>query len=457
MAVIGTPASAAVNTYFELEGNVLDNGAARQFTGLGGVDAATTNSIFSDDHRCPAPPVERSPLPTNFFDAGFTRDFIPGSTGDTSTFTGGGSKDISMAPGGPARARANTTDKGDIQNAYAAVATDPVTGNLILYFGMEKNAPNGNNNMGVWFLQDGSVGCDGTGVGGNGKAFTGNHQDGDILLVAAFTNGGSTPRSARTSGSAGRAAPCPAVLNTGGACGAGLGEPVRDHQRHRQRHHALADDQQGRSRPQNKTGQGPTLNADQFYEGAVDLTANDLDVDSNGDPVCVNRFVFNTRSSQESTASLYDFAAGDVQTCFSPTPHHAPQKTGPGRPGRRGRVSAGRRQPHGHPSGLRVRHVQPDRWCGGSDGHHHLLAVDQQHLHHGVHGPDLHGWNEHGHRHGGQPVADPAVHRCGRLLVEGALHAQCQQPEQPRRQCLRIGAADRGPSHAVDRDQDTAQ
>jgi hypothetical protein len=321
-SAVGTSASAAVNTYFELDGNVLDNGDALPSSPDWGASTTgnLTNSIFRMTDDAQAPPVERSPLPTNFFDAGFSRDFIPGSTGDNSSFTGGGSKDISDVSQWACKSETNTTDKGDIQNAYAAVATDPATGNLLLYFGMEKNAPNGNNNMGVWFLQDGSVACDGTGVGGNGKAFTGIHTDGDILLVAAFTNGGATPTISAFKWIGGTNGSLSGVQNTGGACGTSGSANLC----------AITNDttdvttpwqttNKGSVTPQNKTGQGTTLNADQFYEGAVDLTANHLDVDSNGDPVCVNRFVFNTRSSQETTASLYDFAAGDVQTCFSPT------------------------------------------------------------------------------------------------------------------------------------------
>ena len=68
----------------------------------------------------------------------------------------------------------------------------------------------------------------------------------------------------------------------------------------------------------NKTGQGTTLGPDQFYEGGIDLTANHLDTDSSGNPICVNKFVFDTRSSQSLTATLFDYAEGNVQTCASP-------------------------------------------------------------------------------------------------------------------------------------------
>ena len=315
LTFLASPAFADVEDYFELEGNVLDGAAPAPDWG-----APAQNSIFvlptgySTTAPDTTPPVARSPLPTNFFDAGFAVDFIPGKTSDTSSFAGS-SKDQNDINTWKCKTEANMTDKGDIQNAYAAVATDPATENLLLYFGMEKNAPNGNNNMGVWFLQDGTVGCDGTGVAGSGLQFTGLHTDGDIFLVAAFTNGGANPQITAYQWDNGGLI----LKDSGGACGTAGSEDLC----------AITNDtasvqtpwqttNKNSVTPQNKTGQGTTLDADQFYEGAVDLTANELDVDSEGNPVCVNRFLFNTRSSQELSATLYDFAAGDVETCASP-------------------------------------------------------------------------------------------------------------------------------------------
>ncbi|HZB66418.1 MAG TPA: hypothetical protein VE503_03275 [Ornithinibacter sp.] len=316
LATLASPALAAVNDHFELEGNVLDGSNPDPDWG-----APESNSIFvlpSGYNLATASPtpVARSPLPTTFFDAGFAKDFIVGSTADTSAFTGGGSKDIEDISLWKCKSESNTTDKGDIQNAYSAVATDPVTGNLLLYFGMEKNAPNGNNNMGVWFLQDPDVACDGADAPGGGKPFTGVHTDGDILLVAAFTNGGSTPQITAYQWDDGALV----SKGTGGACGSTNSANLC----------AITNDttnvttpwtttNKGSATPQNKTGQGTTLFPDQFYEGAVDLTANGLTTNPDtGEPVCVNRFLFNTRSSQETTAILYDYAAGDVETCASP-------------------------------------------------------------------------------------------------------------------------------------------
>jgi hypothetical protein len=315
--VLPSTAFADVATTFELEGNVLDDpNSAPPDWGASGSD---TNSIFALNASGEA--VTRTPLPANFLSAGFSKDFIAGSSADSSTYTTGSKDTLNISTGWACVGANNVTDKGDIQNAYATAYFDPVTQHLILYFGMEKNAPNGNNNMGVWFLRDDSVGCTKPSTGGGGLAFTGNHIDGDILLVAAFTNGGGTPTVSayRWNGGAGGSLGTTA-LTTGGKCGtAGSADLC-----------AITNDtssittpwqtqNKASSNPQNKTGLGTTLSPDQFYEGAIDLTANNLDKDSTGNTICINRFLFDTRSSQELGASLYDFAAGNVQTCANPS------------------------------------------------------------------------------------------------------------------------------------------
>jgi hypothetical protein len=312
--VAPTQAYAAVTAAFELDGNVLDDAAPPPDWGA----SSGTNSIFTVSAGQGVP---RTPLPANFLSAGFSRDFTPGASSDTSTFTTGSKDTLNIGTGWACVGANNVTDKGDIQNGYAAAYFDPVTQHLILYFGMEKNAPNGNNNMGVWFLRDGSVSCNNPSSGGGGLAFTGNHQDGDILLVAAFTGGGSSPtaNAYRWNGGAGGSLGTTA-LGSGGLCGSAGSADLC----------AITNDtasvttpwqtqDKASANPQNKTGLGTTLSPDQFYEGAIDLTAFGLDKDAQGQTICINRFVFNTRSSQELGASLFDFAAGNVETCAAPT------------------------------------------------------------------------------------------------------------------------------------------
>jgi hypothetical protein len=309
---IAPPAFADVTTGFELDGNVVDQVSPPPDWGA----TSGTNSIFTVGGGVG---VNRSPLPANFLSAGFSRDFTPGSSSDSSTYTTGSKDTLNINTGWACVGANNVTDKGDIQNGYAAAYLDALQ-HLVLYFGLEKNAPNGNNNMGVWFLRDGSVGCSNPSTGG-GISFTGNHADGDILLVAAFTGGGGTPTVSayRWNGGAAGALGTTA-LSTGGTCGTAGSANLC----------AITNDTasvttpwltQDKSSvtPQNKTGLGTTLGSDQFFEGAIDLTANNLDKDSSGNTICINRFLFNTRSSQELGATLFDFAAGNVQTCASPT------------------------------------------------------------------------------------------------------------------------------------------
>jgi hypothetical protein len=74
--------------------------------------------------------------------------------------------------------------------------------------------------MGVWFLQDSTVGY--TAGTGAGTSFTGNHVDGDVLLVAAFTNGGTVPTISAyrwNGGATGSLGTTP--IATGGTCASG--------------------------------------------------------------------------------------------------------------------------------------------------------------------------------------------------------------------------------------------
>ena len=307
--VLPSAAFADVSASFELDGDVLDDtSTAPPDWGA----SSGSNSIFTVSANQGVP---RSPLPANFLDAGFSRDFTPGSSADGSTFTTGSKDTLNISTGWACVGANNVTDKGDIQNAYAAAYFDPVAQHLVLYFGMEKNASNGNNNMGVWFLRDGTVGCNNPG-GGGGLAFTGNHTDGDVLLVAAFTGGGSTPSVNAYKWLSGSLA----GAGTGGKCGTAGSANLC----------AITNDtssvttpwltqDKASSTPQNKTGLGTSLSPDQFYEGAIDLTAAGLDKDAQGNTICINRFLFNTRSSQELGASLFDFATGNVRTCAAPT------------------------------------------------------------------------------------------------------------------------------------------
>lgn len=88
----------------------------------------------------------------------------------------------------------NVNNKNDLLQGFIAFE-ETTEGGVNVYAGAARDKNEGNENFGVWLLKDRNVDCDPaaapaddpTNVGG----FTGVHLDGDRLLVAEFTNGGS--------------------------------------------------------------------------------------------------------------------------------------------------------------------------------------------------------------------------------------------------------------------------
>jgi len=78
----------------------------------------------------------------------------------------------------------NTNDKGDITNAGAAVIGD------YLYFFGDRTAINGDAYIGFWILQDPVKKTYTPVPKGSGFMFSGEHVDGDLLVITNFTNGG---------------------------------------------------------------------------------------------------------------------------------------------------------------------------------------------------------------------------------------------------------------------------
>ena len=292
LVITASTSSAAVQDTFELDGNVLDaSGAPPDW------DAIFTAGGQTGPSYLPAP-TAKTTLPEGFVSGSFFRDFTPGSTGDATTFATGSKDTLDIDTGWQCKASNNVTDKGDIQNTYMTPFRD-TNGDLIVYAGLEKNAPNGNNNMAVWLLKDGSVGCT---AGGGNTDFQGEHQDGDLLLVAAFLNGGSNPvinAYEWSNGALGTTA-----LSTGGKCGTAGSANLC----------AITNDTSNVTTPwitsDKSLGTAKALQADQFYEMGANLTQ--LGVDE-----CFANYMANTRSSQELGATLYDFAGGSAPTCGS--------------------------------------------------------------------------------------------------------------------------------------------
>ena len=303
LAVLIVPSALAVHDEaFQLDGDVI----ASTTTNYGGV---TQN--YDWDSMFTSAGANQSPLPTGFTAAGFKTDYTLKNGGfgnlDNSTYTQG-SKDIDNVGQWVCTAANNVTDKGDIINAYATAYTNG-DGSQFLYFALERSSNNGDANVGFWFLQDGTVGCDAS----NGTTnFSGAHQDGDIFIVSAFTKGGdvSTITAYRWNGGANGSLGSTPVAG-GGDCRAssqGLDDPICATSNENTITTPWLTDNNGKN-----TGFGHSLLHGEFFEGGINLTSTHL-----GDR-CFNSFVPDTRSSQSLTATLYDFAVGKLGECTSNT------------------------------------------------------------------------------------------------------------------------------------------
>jgi hypothetical protein len=160
---VGAWATTAEITVFELDGNSIPSGSD-DWNLLNGTGAGGAN---------PGGSPGGSSL----------RVFAVDGDGQT-IFTGGGSKDNADVTSW-ANKSGSVPDKDEIQNAYAASYT-AANGDVVIVFGADREAVNGDANIGFWFFQN-PVGPNGSG------GFTGTHTNGDVFVVSAFTIGGTTP------------------------------------------------------------------------------------------------------------------------------------------------------------------------------------------------------------------------------------------------------------------------
>jgi len=287
---------------FELDGNIAQDHPASPTT----YDWAN----FFDSSGAKSPVLPHASRP-GYTASSFVRDFKTAAgrkgttvfdTSDDSTYTIG-SKDILDVNGWSCTPANNVTDKGDIMNAYAVAYTNPTTGHKFMFFGLERNANAGDANVAFWFLQ-GSASCPAA-----GGSFSGSHSNGDLLIVSAFTNGGSVSTINAYEWQSGALNTTPVA--TGGDCSSGVltHDPTC----------ATSNTAPISSIPwltENKDdGVGHTLQTAEFFEGGVDLSAPSVNLANN----CFNTFVPDTRSSQSLTATLYDYALGQLGECASTT------------------------------------------------------------------------------------------------------------------------------------------
>jgi hypothetical protein len=310
LAIVLTQSVLAVHDLaFQLDGDV----SASTTTSVGGhTQPVDWSSLFNAD-------TTKKSLPGGFTAVAFSKDFqtttkkgVPVfATADATTFATGSKDTLDINPGWQCSPANNLLSKNDIMNAYTAAYTDPTTSHQILYFALERNSNNGDANVAFWFLQGGAS-CDSS----SGTAtWVGHHQDGDILIVSAFTNGGGVSGidAYRWNGGATGSLGTTSVAhgsdcNTTGGIDAicattnGSAAPGLDA--------AIQTPWQTANATDNL---GTTLQPSEFFEGGIDLTAKGL-----GNR-CFNTFVGDTRSSQSLTATIFDYAEGTLGECSSST------------------------------------------------------------------------------------------------------------------------------------------
>jgi len=315
MGLIIVPVLLAVHDEtFQLDGNVVA-------TDVTNIDGQTQNvdwaSLFNPDGSTNTGALVPSGTP-GFHHARLDADFGINTNGsfntlDGTTYTTGSKDTLSITPGWQCTISNNVNSKVDLMNVYAADYTG-INGDRFLYFGLERNVNTGDANIGFWFLQA-NASC--VSAGGT-VAWTGHHSDKDLLIVSAFTKGGTVPGITAYRWS------CPGAT-TGAQCDAtGFLDltPVGSSGDCRDPLHTINDPICAVSNTGTistpwltvkKTSVGSSLDTGEFFEGGINLTQTGF-----GDK-CFNTFVGDTRSSQSPTATIFDYASGTLGECASTT------------------------------------------------------------------------------------------------------------------------------------------
>jgi len=274
MSLVFTPLVSAVHDLglFELEGDAVEDPNAA------GDDWSTVN--FGGGS-----PIART---------GVRADPAPGSI-----FTGGGSKDPNDISSWKHK-DGSVPDKDDITNAYAAAYSS--NGDLVIYFGADRFANDGDAQLGFWFFQqDVTLNPNGT--------FNGTHQVGDLLVLANFSQGGSvsTIQVLQWVGSGGNqqggtlqlvfssdAARCGPELNGDTVCAITNPGPTAAPWPYTP-----------------KFGPSGTFPPVSFFEGGINIT----EIFGGATPPCFASFLAETRSSTSVNATLKDFVLGSFPLC----------------------------------------------------------------------------------------------------------------------------------------------
>ncbi len=286
---------------FELDGNIVKDATTALPTDWGNGPGGT--GLFSSTGTT-------NPLPPGGLDAHWVNDG-PHSDSDTTTYTTGSKDTLDISANWACTPSNNITPKDDILHAYSFAIVPQSgsrTGHLLVYGGFERFANNGAGDLGLWLLQDPTVSCSSS---KGAVSFTGVHVVGDILAVGEFSTGGSVTTlnlfewvgvsKANPLGlmniTATGGADCTVAPVTANVCARSNTGPI--------------------STPwstQDKTSAPNTLATAEFFEVGIDLTGL-----LGQNAPCINRFIFDTRTSPSLTATLMDYAEGALATCPTAT------------------------------------------------------------------------------------------------------------------------------------------
>ena len=192
----------------------------------------------------------------------------------------------------------STNQKGDLSNAGVVRI-----GRKIYFFG-DRTAVVGDAQIGFWFFLGG---IKQTGTGGNGPAsgFTGTNEEGDILAISNFINGGGTPQlQLYIRNSSNALVPLGTVVSNVTSC-------IRVNTETKDAPNTVGDAAWDAFFPNDdwtfaaKSGPAQKYPSPLFFEGVIDFTS------ATGVDLCFNEFLLETRNSQSLDASLQDFVAGD--------------------------------------------------------------------------------------------------------------------------------------------------
>jgi hypothetical protein len=212
-----------------------------------------------------------------------------------------------------------TPDKDNITNAYAKAYSVPgfpagdqpghpnaVHNHLVIYFGADRFANNGDAALGFWFFQNDVT------LGANGQ-FEGKHAVGDILVQVDFVSGGSSSEIQifKWVGSGGDFGQLEEI-GFGAANGSTVCLPDTAGTAVNEADTACATTNNvARASPWAyvpKSGAANTFPSESFFEGGIDITGLVGEV-------CFSSFMAETRSSHSETAELKDFALDNFDLC----------------------------------------------------------------------------------------------------------------------------------------------